>query len=55
MNMRVRLTVKKAEWQRVDGIKLWRILLRVLWTARGSNQSILKEIDPEYSLERMML
>ena len=53
--MRVRLTVKKAECQRVDGVKLWRILLSVPWTASGSNQSILKEIDPEYSLESMML
>ena len=55
MNMRVRLTVKKAECQRVDGVKLWRILLSVPWTARRSNQSILKEISPEYSLEGLRL
>ena len=46
-------TVKKAEHQRIDGFELWRWrrLLRVPWTARRSNQSILKEISPEYSLE----
>ena len=46
-------TVKKAESQRIDGFELWcwRRLLRVPWTARRSNQSILKEISPEYSLE----
>ena len=46
-------TVKKAEWQRVDAFELWcwRRLLRVPWTARRSNQSILKEISPEYSLK----
>ena len=46
-------TVKKAEHQRIDAFELWcwRRLLRVLWTARRSNQSILKEISPEYSLE----
>ena len=50
-------TIKKAEFQRIDGFELWgwRRLLRVLWTARRSNQSILKEISPEYSLEGLML
>ena len=50
-------TVKKAERQRIDAFELWcwRRLLRVLWTARRSNQSILKEISPEYSLEGLML
>ena len=50
-------TVKKAECQRIDAFELWcwRRLLRVLWTARRSNQSILKEIRPECSLEGMML
>ena len=50
-------TVKKAERQRIDAFELWcwRRLLRVPWTARRSNQSILKEISPEYSLERIML
>ena len=50
-------TVKKAERQRIDAFELWcwRRLLRVPWTARKSNQSILKEISPEYSLEEMML
>ena len=50
-------TVKKAERRRIDAFELWcwRRLLRVLWTARRSNQSILKEIGPEISLERMML
>ena len=50
-------TIKKAEWQRIDAFELWcwRRLLRVLWTARRSNQSILKEINPEYSLEGLML
>ena len=50
-------TVKKAEHQRIDGLKLWcwRRLLRVPWTARRSNQSILKEIIPEYSLEGLKL
>ena len=49
--------VKKAEHQRVDAFELWcwRRLLRVPWTARRSNQSILKEISPEYSLEGLML
>ena len=50
-------TIKKAEHQRMDAFKLWcwRRLLRVPWTARRSNQSILKEISPEYSLEGLML
>ena len=50
-------TIKKAEHQRIDAFELWcwRRLLRVPWTARKSNQSILKEISPEYSLERLML
>ena len=50
-------TIKKAECQRIDALELWcwRRLLRVPWTARRSNQSILKEISPEYSLERLML
>ena len=50
-------TIKKAEHQRTDGFELWcwKRLLRVPWTARRSNQSILKEISPEYSLERLML
>ena len=50
-------TVEKAECQRIDAFELWcwRRLLRVLWTARRSNQSILKEISPEYSLEGLML
>ena len=50
-------TVKKAECQRIDAFELrcWRRLLRVSWTARRSNQSILKEISPGISLEGMML
>ena len=50
-------TIKKAEHWRIDAFKLWcwRRLLRVPWTARRSNQSILKEISPEYSLEGLML
>ena len=50
-------TIKKAEHQRFDAFELWcwRRLLRVTWTARRFNQSILKEISPEYSLERLML
>ena len=49
-------TIKKAEHQRIDAFELWCWkLLRVPWTARRSNQSILKEISPEYSLERLML
>ena len=49
--------IKKAERQRIDAFELWywRSLLRVPWTARRSNQSIIKEISPEYSLERLML
>ena len=52
-----RWTIKKAECQRIDAFELWcwRRLLRVPWTARRSNQSILKEISPEYSLEKLML
>ena len=46
-------TIKKAECQRIDPFELW--CWRVLWTARRSNQSILKEVSPEYSLERLML
>ena len=51
------LDTKKAEHQRIDAFELWcwRRLLRVPWTARRSNQSILKEISPEYSLEGLML
>ena len=50
-------TIKKAECSRIDAFELWywRRLLRVPWTARRANQSILKEISPEYSLERLML
>ena len=48
-------TIKKAECQRIDAFELWRRLFRVPWTARRSNQSILKEISPEYSLEGLML
>ena len=49
--------IKKAERRRIDAFELWcgRRLLRVLWTTRRSNQSILKEIKPEYSLEELML
>ena len=50
-------TINKTECQRIDAFELWcwRSLLRLPWTARRSNQSILKEISPEYSLERLML
>ena len=50
-------TVKKAECQRIDAfeVRCWKRLLRVPWTARRSNQSILKENSPEYSLEGLML
>ena len=50
-------TIKKAEHWRIDSFELccWRRLLRVPWTARRTNQSILKEISPEYSLERLLL
>ena len=50
-------TIKKAEGQRIDVFKLWcwKRLLRVPWTGRRSNQSILKEISPEYSLEGLIL
>ena len=49
--------IKKAEHRRIDAFELWcwRKLLRVPWTARRSNQSFLKEINPEYSLEGLML
>ena len=52
-----RRTIKKAERQRIDALELWcwKRLLRVPWTARRSNQSIIKEISPEYSLEELML
>ena len=52
-----RWTIKKAECQRIDAFELWcwRRLLRVPWIARKSNQSVLKEINPEYSLEGLML
>ena len=52
-----RWTIKKAECQRIDAFELWcwGRLLRVPWAARRSNQSILKEISPEYSLEGLML
>ena len=55
--MDVSWTIKKADSQRIDAFELWcwRRLLRVLWTARRSNQSILKEISPECSLEGLML
>ena len=50
-------TIKKAQYQRIDTFELWcwKRLLRVPWTAKRSNQSILKEINPEYSLEGLML
>ena len=50
-------TIMKAEYRKIDAFELWcwRRLLRVSWTARISNQSILKEINPEYSLEGLML
>ena len=50
-------TIKKAESQKIDAFELWcwRRLLRVPWTARRSNQSVLKEISPEYSVEGLML
>ena len=50
-------TIKKAEHQRIDAFELWcwRSMLRVPWTARISNQSVLKEISPEYTLEGLML
>ena len=55
--MDVRVEIKKAECQRIDAFELWywRRLLRVPWAKRRSNQSILKEIRPEYSLEGLML
>ena len=50
-------TIKKAEWRRIDAFELWcwRRLLRAPWTAKRFNQSILKEISPDYSLERLIL
>ena len=50
-------TIKKAESQKMDAFEMWcwRRLLRICWTARKSNQSILKEINPEHSLEGLML
>ena len=56
MDVRVK-TIKKAERKRIDAFKLWcwRRLLRVSWTARRSNESIIKEISLEYSLEGLML
>ena len=50
-------TIKKAEHQRIDAFELWcwKRLLRISWTARRSNQTILREISPEYSLEGLML
>ena len=48
-------TIQKAECRRTDDSELWRRLLRVPWTTRRSNQSILKEINPEYSLQGLML
>ena len=55
--MDVRVDIKKAERQRIDASELWcgRRLLRVPWTARRSNQSILEEISPEYTMEGLML
>ena len=55
--MDVRVTIKKAECQRIDAFELpcWRRLLRVPWTTRRSNQSVLKEISPGISLEGMIL
>ena len=55
--MNVSWTIKKAEHWKIDAFELWcwKILFRVPWTAKRSNQSILKEISPEYSLERLML
>ena len=48
-------TIKTAEHRRIDAFEPWRRLLRVPWTTRRSNQSVLKEISPEYSLEGLML
>jgi len=50
-------SIKNAEGQRIDAFELWcwRRLLRVAWTARRSNQSLLKKINPEYSLEALMI
>ena len=51
------MTIKKAEYQRIDAFELWcwKRLLRVPWTAQRSNQSILKEVSPEHSMEGLML
>ena len=56
-NYNILLLLKKAKRQRIDAFELWcwRRLLRVLWTARRSNQLVLKEINPEYSLEGLLL
>ena len=56
-NVYIHISVKKAECQKIDAFQLWcwRRLLRVPWKARRSNQSILREINPNYSLERLML
>ena len=56
-NVYIHISVKKAECQKIDAFQLWcwRRLLRVPWKARRSNQSILREINPEYSLEGLML
>ena len=56
-SMDMSLSIKKVEHLRIDAFDLWcqRRLLRVLWTARRSKESILKEISPEYSLEELML
>ena len=48
-------TIKKTEYQRTDAFKLWRRYLRVPWTARRSNQSILKEVNPKCSLKELLL
>ena len=57
LNGHERWTIEKAERQRIDAFELWcwRRLLRIPWTARRSNQSVLKEIGPEYSWEGLML
>ena len=57
MTISISWTIKKPERRRIDAFELqcWRRLLRVPWTARRSNQSILKEINPDYSLEGLML
>ena len=57
VKLQLPITIKKAECRKIDAFELWcwRRLLRVPWPARRSNQSILKEISPEYSLEGLML